>query len=149
MSLADQVAQQNGIEWASTAPPSLGDMNIFGDDKAKESDSNDVRANSLSIITQLSGDNGSGATAMQIIPRLVDNAGKPIAFTGAGLETTLEVFSNGVKLSTAKNLMQDNNFKGFNLRFSSLLASKIVDNKIDITVSVKTTSRLSNVKISK
>lgn len=141
MSLADQVAQQNGIEWASTAPPSLGDMNIFGDDKAKESDSNDVRANSLSIITQLSGDNGSGATAMQIIPRLVDNAGKPIAFTGAGLETTLEVFSNGVKLSTAKNLMQDNNFKGFNLRFSSLLASKIVDNKIDITVSVKTTSK--------
>ena len=141
MSLADQVAQQNGIEWASTAPPSLGEMNIFGDDKAKESDSNDVRANSLSIITQLSGDNGSGATAMQIIPRLVDNAGKPIAFTGAGLETTLEVFSNGVKLSTAKNLMQDNNFKGFNLRFSSLLASKIVDNKIDITVSVKTTSK--------
>ncbi|KQK27162.1 NTF2-like N-terminal transpeptidase [Chryseobacterium aquaticum] len=141
MSLADQVAQQNGIEWASTAPPSLGEMNIFGDDKAKESDSNDVRANSLSIITQLSGDNGNGATAMQIIPRLVDNAGKPIAFTGAGLETTLEVFSNGVKLSTSKNLMQDNNFKGFNLRFSSLLASKIVDNKIDITVSVKTTSK--------
>jgi hypothetical protein len=141
MSLADQVAQQNGIEWASTAPPSLGEMNIFGDDKAKESDSNDVRANSLSIITQLSGDNGSGATAMQIIPRLVDNGGKPIAFTGAGLETTLEVFSNGVKLSTAKNLMQDNNFKGFNLRFSSLLASKIVDNKIDITVSVKTTAK--------
>ena len=144
MSLADQVAQQNGIEWASTAPPSLGalgEMNIFGNETAKESDPNDVRANSLSILTQLSGDNGSGATAMQIIPRLVDNAGKPIAFTGAGLETTLEVFSNGVKLSTAKNLMQDNNFKGFNLRFSSLLASKIVDNKIDITVSVKTTAK--------
>jgi len=141
MSMADQVAQQNGIEWASTAPPSLGEMNIFGDDKAKESDPNDVRASSLSILTQLSGDNGAGATAMQIIPRLVDNTGKPIAFTGAGLETTLEVFSNGVKLSTAKNLMQDNNFKGFHLRFSSLLASKIVDNKIDITVSVKTTSK--------
>lgn len=141
MSMADQVAQQNGIEWASTAPPSLGEMNIFGDDKAKESDPNDVRASSLSILTQLSGDNGSGATAIQIIPRLVDNAGKPIAFSGAGLETILEVFSNGVKLSTAKNLMQDNNFKGFNLKFSSLLASKIVDNKIDITVSVKTTAK--------
>lgn len=141
LSLADQVAQQNGIEWASTAPPSLGEMNIFGDDKAKESDPNDVRASSLSILTQLSGDTGNGPTAIQIVPRLVDNSGNPIAFTGAGLETTLEVFSNGIKLSTAKNLMQDNNFKGFNLKFSSLLASKIVDNKIDITVSVKTTAK--------
>jgi hypothetical protein len=141
LSMADQVAQQNGIEWASTAPPSLGEMNIFGDETAKESDPNDVRASSLSILTQLSGDTGNGPTAMQIIPRLVDNAGNPIAFTGAGLETTLEVFSNGVKLSTAKNLMQDNNFKGFHLKFSSLLASKIVDNKIDITVSVKTTAK--------
>lgn len=141
LSLADQVAQQNGIEWASTAPPSLGEMNIFGDETAKESDPNDVRASSLSILTQLSGDTGNGSTAMQIVPRLVDNAGNPIAFTGAGLETTLEVFSNGVKLSTAKNLMQDNNFRGFSLKFSSLLASKIVDNKIDITVSVKTTAK--------
>lgn len=141
LSLADQVAQQNGIEWASTAPPSLGEMNIFGDETAKESDPNDVRASSLSILTQLSGDTGNGPTAMQIVPRLVDNAGNPIAFTGAGLETTLEVFSNGVKLSTAKNLMQDNNFRGFSLKFSSLLASKIVDNKIDITVSVKTTTK--------
>lgn len=141
LSLADQVAQQNGIEWASTAPPSLGEMNIFGDEKAKESDPNDVKASSLSILTQLSGDTGNGPTAIQIVPILVDNSGNPIAFTGAGLETTLEVFSNGVKLSTAKNLMQDNNFKGFNLKFSSLLASKIVDNKIDITVSVKTTAK--------
>ncbi|MBO6184902.1 MAG: hypothetical protein J6O88_09470 [Chryseobacterium sp.] len=141
LSMADQVAQQNGIEWASTAPPSLGEMNIFGDETAKESDPNDVRASSLSIMTQLTGDTGNGPTAMQIVPRLVDNAGNPIAFTGAGLETTLEVFSNGVKLSTAKNLMQDNNFKGFHLKFSSLLASKIIDNKIDITVSVKTTAK--------
>ncbi|CAD7805064.1 hypothetical protein CHRY9390_01313 [Chryseobacterium aquaeductus] len=141
LSMADQVAQKNGIEWASTAPPSLGEMNIFGDETAKESDPNDVRANSLNIATQPSGDNGSGPTSMQIIPRLVDNAGKPIAFSGAALETTLEVFSNGVKLSTAKNLMLDNNFRGFNLKFSSLLASKIADNKIDITVSVKTTAK--------
>jgi len=141
LTMADQVAQKNGIEWASTAPPSLGEMNIFGDDKAKESDPNDVKANSLSIITRPSADDGNGATAIQIIPRLVDNAGNPVAFTGAGLEATLEVFSNGVRLSTAKNLMQDNNFKGFNLKFSSLLASKVVDNKIDITVSVKTTAK--------
>lgn len=141
LSMADQVAQKNGIEWASTAPPSLGEMNIFGDETAKESDPNDVKANSLNIMTQLSGDAGNGPTSMQIIPRLVDNTGKPIAFSGAALETTLEVFSNGVKLSTAKNLMLDNNFRGFNLKFSSLLASKIVDNKIDITVSVKTTAK--------
>lgn len=141
MTMADQVAQKNGIEWASTAPPSLGEMNIFGDEKAKESDPNDIKASSLNIITRPTGDNGEGATAIQIIPRLVDNAGNPVAFTGAGLETTLEVFSNGVKLSTAKNLMQDNNFKGFNLKFSSIPASKVIDNKIDITVTVKTTAK--------
>lgn len=141
MAMADEVAQKNNIEWASTAPPSLGEMNIFGDEKAKETDPNDVKANSLSIITRPSADDGNGATAIQIIPKLVDNAGNPVTFTGAGLETTLEVFSNGVKLSTAKNLMTDNNFKGFNLKFSSLLASKVVDNKIDITVSVKTTAK--------
>lgn len=142
MTMADQVAQKNGIEWASTAPPSLGEMNIFGDESAKESDPNDVKASSLSIITRPTGDDGAGApTAIQIVPRLVDNAGNPVAFTGAGLEATLEVFSNGVKLSTAKNLMQDNNFKGFNLKFSSIPAAKVVDNKIDITVSVKTTAK--------
>lgn len=142
MAMADEVAQKNGIDWASTAPPSLGEMNIFGDDKAKESDPNDVKANSLSINTTPTGDDGTGApTAIQIVPRLVDNTGKPISFTGAGLEATLEVFSNGVKLSTAKNLMQDNNFRGFNLKFSSLPAAKVVDNKIDITVSVKTTAK--------
>jgi hypothetical protein len=142
LTMADEVAQKNGIEWASTAPPSLGEMNIFGDDKAKESDPNDVRASSLSIITRPTGDDGAGApTALQIVPRLVDNAGNPVAFTGAGLEATLEVFSNGEKLATAKNLMQDNNFKGFSLKFASILAGKVIDNKIDITVSVKTTAK--------
>ncbi|WP_080777523.1 hypothetical protein [Chryseobacterium phocaeense] len=142
LTMADEVAQKNGIEWASTSPPSLGEMNIFGDDKAKETDANDVKASSLSIMANPSGDDGTGApTAIQIVPRLVDAAGKPVSFTGAGLEATLEVFSNGVKLSTAKNLMQDNNFKGFNLKFSSIPAAKVVDNKIDITVSVKTTAK--------
>lgn len=141
LAMADQVAQKNGIDWASTSPPSLGEMNIFGDDKVKESDPNDVKAGSLSIITRPIGDEGTGITSIQIIPRLVDTAGNPISFTGAGLEATLEVFSNGVRISTAKNLMQDNNFKGFNLKFSSIAASKVVDNKIDITVSVKTTAK--------
>lgn len=144
MAMADEVAQKNGIEWSSTTPPSLGlgQMNIFGDEKAKESDPNDVKASSLTINTTPTGDDGtSSPTAIQIVPRLVDNTGKPVAFTGAGLEVTLEVFSNGVKLSTAKNLMQDNNFRGFNLKFSSIPAAKVVDNKIDITVSVKTTAK--------
>ena len=88
-----EVAQKNGIEWASTAPPSLGEMNIFGDDKAKESDPNDVKAGSLSLITKPTGDDGTGApTAIQIVPRLVDAAGNPVSFTGAGLEATLEVY---------------------------------------------------------
>lgn len=57
------------------------------------------------------------------------------------MEAVLEVFSNGNRILTSKNLMQDNNFKGFNLRFASLPSQKIIDNKIDITVSVKTTKK--------
>jgi hypothetical protein len=51
---------------------------------------NDVKAGSLSIITTPTGNDGTGApTAIQIVPRLVDAAGKPVSFTGAGLEATL------------------------------------------------------------
>ncbi|MGC4128250.1 MAG: hypothetical protein QM564_01535 [Bergeyella sp.] len=140
--LADQVAQKNGIEWSSTGSPSLGEMNIFDEITAKESNPNDVKANSLSILTRnTSADSISGVKAIQIIPRLVDRSDNPIIFQGAGLETILEVRSNGVKLLTSKNLMQDNNFKGFNLKFSSLPADKVTDNKIDITVTVKTTEK--------
>ena len=140
--LADEVAQKNGIEWTSNGPPSLGEMNIFGDEKPKESDPNDVKANSISIITKnTNSDSLSGVKAIQIIPRLVDASGNPIVFEGATLETTLEISSGGTRLLTNKNLMQDNNFKGFNLRFASLPADKILDNKIDITVSVKTTDK--------
>lgn len=140
--LADEVAQKNGIEWTSNGPPSLGEMNIFGDEKPKESDPNDVKANSISIITKnTNSDSLSGVKAIQIIPRLVDASGNPIVFEGATLETTLEISSGGTRLLTNKNLMQDNNFKGFNLRFASLPADKVLDNKIDITVSVKTTDK--------
>lgn len=141
-SMADQVAQTNSIDWTSKGPPSLGEMNIFGNEMVKESDPNDISAASITLDTkQLSVDSVLGAKAIQIIPRLIDRAGKPIVFEGAGLEATMEVFSNGTKISTAKNLMQDNNFKGFNLKFASLPAQRIVDNKIDITVSVKTTKK--------
>lgn len=140
--MADQVAQKNNIEWTSVGPPSLGEMNIFGNELAKESDPNDISAASITLDTkQLSVDSVLGAKAIQVIPRLIDRAGKSIVFEGAGLEATMEVFSNGTKISTAKNLMQDNNFKGFNLKFASLPAQRIVDNKIDITVSVKTTKK--------
>lgn len=140
--LADQVAQRHGIEWTSTGPPSLGEMNIFGTEEAKESDQNDVSAKSLSITTTPVGnDSILGPKSLQIVPRLMDATGKPAIFNGAALEVTLEVYSGGNKILTSKNLMQDNNFKGFNLKFASLPSEKISDNKIDITVSVKTTKK--------
>lgn len=140
--LADQVAVKNGIEWSSSGPPSLGEMNIFGSELAAESDPNDIEARSLTVtVTPVAVDSILGPKSLQVVPRLLDTSGKPISFTGAALETTMEVFSNGVKILTAKNLMQDNNFKGFSLRFASLPSQKIVDNKIDITVSVKTSKK--------
>lgn len=149
--MADQVALQNGIAWTSVGPPSLGEMNIFGNEKASERDPKDVSANAINLITKnISVDSLLGPKALQIIPRLTDAAGKPIVFEEAALETTMEIFSNGTKLSTSKNLMQNNNFKGFTLRFSSLPATKITDNKIDITVSVKTkdkTLRMSKIGV--
>ncbi len=142
LSLADQVAQKNGIDWSSSGPPSLGEMNIFGNETAKESDPNDISANSLTIdIVPVATDNILGAQTVQIIPRLVDNTGNNVAFNGAGLETIMEISSGGNKVLTSKNLILDNNFKGFNLRFASLPAQKITDNKIDISVSVKTTKK--------
>lgn len=138
--LADQVAQKNGVEWTSTGPPSLGTLNIF--EEAKESDPNDIVASSINLtVNQMASDSILGPKAIQIIPRLVDSSGKEISFSGAALEVELQVFSNGSRVYTSKNLMQNNKFKGFTLRFASLPQQKIVDNKIDITVSVKTTKK--------
>ncbi|MBH1958946.1 MAG: hypothetical protein I8H68_02430 [Flavobacteriia bacterium] len=140
--LADKVAQENGIEWTSTGPPSLGEMNIFGAEEAKESDPNDISASSLNLKTKpLAVDSILGPKSLQVIPRLVDASGNPIVFDGAALETVMEVYSSGNRILTAKNLMLNNDFKGFTLRFASLPAEKISDNKIDITVSVKTTKK--------
>lgn len=142
LSLADQIAQKNGIDWSSTGPPSLGEMNIFGNAEAKESDPNDISAQSLNIAVISNGtDQVLGVQSLQIVPRLIDTAGKPVVFSGAGLETVMEVFSGGNRILTAKNLMIDNNFKGFNLRFASLPSQKIIDQKIDITVTVKTSKK--------
>lgn len=140
--LADQVAEKNGVEWSSAGPPSLGQLNIFGTDQAKEYDANDIQANSLNVIVNSIGnDEVLGPQALQVVPRLVDASGESINFNGAALETVLEVYSGGNRILTSKNLMLDNNFKGFNVRFASLPSQKIIDQKIDITVSVKTTKK--------
>jgi hypothetical protein len=141
-SMADRVAKENGIAWTSTGPPSLGEMNIFEEVSAKESDPNDISASSLSLVTNpISRDSILGPKALQVIPRLVDGNGKPVQFSGAALETVMEVFSGGVKLSTSKNLMQDDDFYGFTVRYASLPAAKLRDNSIDVTVTVKTTKK--------
>ncbi|WHF50913.1 hypothetical protein QGN23_10795 [Chryseobacterium gotjawalense] len=141
-SLADQVAQKNGVEWSSTGPPSLGNMNIFGNDQAKEFDANDIQASSLSVdVNSMGNDAVLGPQSLQVVPRLLDAKGQPIVFEGAALEVILEVSSGGNRISTAKNLMLDNNFKGFNVRFASLPGQKIIDQSVDITVTVKTTKK--------
>lgn len=140
--MADEVARENGIDWTSTGPPSLGEMNIFEDVKAKESDANDISANALRITTRpTQSDSILGPKALVVVPRLVDGNGKNIEFSGAALETVMEVFSGGNKVYTSKNLMQDNKFYGFTLRFDKLPAEKLQNNTIDITVSVKTSSK--------
>lgn len=142
LAMADQAAQKHGIAWTSTGPPSLGEMNIFGADEATEFDPNDIKAKSLSLTTfETLKDSVLGPKAIQVIPRLVDAAGKPIEFSGAALETVLEVFSNGNRILTSKNLMQDNDFRGFTLRMEALPSQKISDNKIDVSVTVKTTNK--------
>ena len=140
--MADKIAQENNIDWTSTGRPSLGEMNIFGTESATEKDPNEINADALTITTTpIAVDSIVGAKALQIIPRLVDNSGKPISFDGAGLETILEVSSNGTRILTSRNLMQNNNFKGFTLKFASLPTDKIFDDKIDIKISVKSSKK--------
>lgn len=142
-SMADEVARKNNVDWSSTAPPSLGEMNIFQNIAATEVDPNDIHASSLDILVKpIEIDSVLGAKSLRIIPKLLDNSGKEVQFANAGLETTMEVYSNGVRLSTSKNLMTNNDFKGFYLKMSSLPMDKIVDSKIDIKIRVKTTKKV-------
>lgn len=141
LAMADQVAQANDIAWSSTGPPSLGEMNIFGSVEPTEFDPNDIKAKGLEITTiEIQKDSVLGPKALQVIPRLVDSSGRPIEFSGAALETVLVVSSGGSRLSTSKNLMLDNEFKGFTIHFNTLPSEKVVGNKIDIQITVKTTS---------
>lgn len=141
--LADQVAQKNGIDWSSTAPPSLGEMNIFGNEVASEKDPNDIDAAALNIVvTNIAGDSLTGSKGLIVTPQLVDNNGKKVDFEGAALETVMEISSGGNKISTSKNLMQDPAFRGFTIKYSSLPKEKIFEEKIDIKLTVKTTKKL-------
>lgn len=148
--MADAIAQKEGIEWKSTAPPSLGNMKIFEDSTdLTEKDPSDVEAEKLAIHTKVAArDSLVGVKSIQIIPKLTDAQGNPITFEGATLETTLEIVSGGQKIYTAKNIMQDHRFRGFTLAYSALSEDKIVDGKIDIHVQVNTKNRkLKMVKI--
>lgn len=140
--LADEVARKNNVEWSSTAPPSLGEMNIFQNISAMEVDVNDITATSLDILVKpVEVDNIVGAKALRVIPKLLDNQGNEVVFSNAGLETIMEVYSNGERLLTSKNLMTDNHFKGFYLKMESLPLDKVVDSRIDIKMSVKTSKK--------
>lgn len=142
LALADQVALKHGIAWTSTGPPSLGDLDVFGTDNATESDPNDISADGLEIIARtIMVDSILGPKGLQIIPRLVDRNDKPISFEGATLETTLLVSNNGRNLISTKNLMQNNNFPGFTVRFPNLNASQLTTNDLDVTVTVKTSKK--------
>lgn len=141
--MADEVAQKNGITWSSTAPPSLGEMNIFGNVTASEKDPNDIDAAALNVVVRnIAGDSLTGSKGLIIIPQLLDNNGRKVEFEGAALETIMEISSGGTKISTSKNLMQDPAFRGFTIKYSSLPREKIFEDKIDIKLSVKTTKKL-------
>lgn len=143
LSMADDVAAKNNVTWTSTSPPSLGILNIFGDIKASEVDPNDITAHNLNVIVRPAlSDSINGPKAIVVIPQLLDNNGDKLSFTGTALETTLEVFSNGNKLQTAKNIIQDSNFKGFTIKFTSLPIASIIDNKLEVKVSVKTSKKV-------
>ena len=140
--LADETAKKHNIEWESTGPPSLGDMDIFQNITASERDYNDITASSLDILVKpMELDSLGGARALRIIPKLMDDKGNLVEFSNAALQTTMEIYSNGNKLLTSKNVMTGNDFKGFYLKLTSLPADKIVDSSIDIKVSVKTTKK--------
>lgn len=141
--MADQVAKQNGITWASNAPPSLGEMNIFQNITPSEKDPNDILAASIQInVNPVSVDSILGPKAIMVVPRLLDNNGTRVEFDKAALETILVISSQGEKIMTSKNLMQNNSFKGFYVTLASLPKDKIFDDKIDVKITVKTSKKI-------
>lgn len=142
LAMANEVAAKNELEWSSTSPPSLGNMNIFQSQEPTAIDPNDVKASSISLqINPVSVDSVLGAKALQVVPRLLDTRGNLVDFSNAGLETTLEIYSNDIKLLTSKRLMTDNNFKGFYVNLASIPQEKVTGGVIDIKVTVRTAQK--------
>ncbi|MDY3344973.1 NTF2-like N-terminal transpeptidase domain-containing protein [Riemerella anatipestifer] len=142
LAMANEVAAKNELEWSSTSPPSLGNMNIFQSQEPAAIDPNDVKASSISLqINPVSVDSVLGAKALQVVPRLLDTRGNLVDFSNAGLETTLEIYSNDIKLLTSKRLMTDNNFKGFYVNLASIPQEKVTGGVIDIKVTVRTAQK--------
>ncbi len=138
--MADLLAQQEGIDWSSTNPPSMGSLNIFNEVVAKEADPNEIDADELSItIKPASIDANIGAKALKIMPQLMKK-GNLVQFEKSALPVVLEVFSGGKRLLKRRNLMKGNAFKGFYMSFNQLPYAKIEDGKIDILVSIKTSN---------
>lgn len=140
--MADKVAQKEGIEWSSKGIPSLGEMNIFEETSAKEVNPNEIIADDeLAIeIKPTSFDTIVGAKALRIIPRLMKN-GNRLYFKDATLPIYLEVYSGGKRLLKNKNLIQNSDFKGFYLPFKILPKNQIEDGKIDIQISIKASNK--------
>lgn len=142
LALADQIARENEVDWTSTGPPSLGEMNIFASTQPTEFDPNDISASGLTLATiEIQKDSVLGPKALQVVPRLVDSQSRPIEFSGAALEAILEVTSGGRTLQRSKNLMLDNDFKGFTVRLNTLSMDQVIGGEVDIHVTVRTTDK--------
>jgi len=109
--MADDVAKKNGIAWSSTAPPSLGEMNIFGNEIASEKDPNDIDAASLGVVVRnIAGDSLTGSKGLVIIPQLLDSRGNKVDFEGAAKLPKEKIFEDKidikVSVKTTKKLLQ-------------------------------------------
>lgn len=142
LALADATAMKNGLDWKSTGQPSLGMTNIFTSIQPQAHDPNDIPAKKIALeIQAIGGADSSLAEGLSIVPVLTDDQGNPVNFSNAGLDATMEVYSGGIRILTSKNIMQSSGFKGFTLRYSSLAVAKIINNAIDIRVTVSTSKR--------
>lgn len=140
--MADQLAQQNNYDWSSKGTPSMGEMNIFQNLIAAEYDPNDIKASGISIDIQPRGATTTQeANGLQIIPYLVDAKDQKIIFDKAGLETVFEILSNGVQVYRSRSIIMSNNYTGLNLAYNKLNKKLIIDELIDIRVSIVTTSK--------
>jgi hypothetical protein len=143
LALADALAIEHNMDWSSTAPPSLGNTNIFQNTSAKERDKNDIDAKALNMtVTPVRADSLSGVTALRVTPVLLDGQNQPIEFDEASLETSLEVRSNDKPIYTAKSFIEKNPAKPFTIKFAALPAEDIMDGMISIKITVKTTKKL-------